>query len=498
MVQLESQIQETKRALYFMYDQRRQLKSEINRVHDPIAHRVPPEIASNIFGFCIPDERSTSKGILSLSKKEFATPLRLGAVCQYWRRIVWSTPQLWTFIQINLVASDMQASYDIVRQWLARSGRLPLLIHIDTPKRSPGHLSVIRSDVASGFPLIELINLHCDRWRQLSLSIPSTFFSLFCRESSSLSMLHTLRLECCSGSRGRFNIQNMKPGPEFISLTDFRVKAINVEWDNVREVELKTCQLQDCFELLKQATRLTHCTFHGVWHDEPGSSLLPVNYVLHPQLKVLSISCRDKILDPFFSKVTFPSLDVLSFDNYIGRDPSPIGSLISFFDRSNSRLTELHITEVDAKDDLVSLLEALPSLLKLEIVRKYGNYSPDDLLKCLAETSITSGSHENGTKMPFLPELEVFRYWTGSAFSFELIPGIFGPLSELHNPRRRPLNVLHIHLDHDMEDPNTYIDEEILPSILDIVEAGLNLKIVCRDSPKPDLIKASMEYHDMI
>ncbi|KAF8956442.1 hypothetical protein BDZ97DRAFT_187364 [Flammula alnicola] len=89
------------------------------QTHDPIIQWIPPEIASQIFTFCVPNSPYTTS-------KEKLAPLILGAVCKSWRAVAWSTPQLWIILSININHPDIAVKTELTKQCIARSGQLPL------------------------------------------------------------------------------------------------------------------------------------------------------------------------------------------------------------------------------------------------------------------------------------------------------------------------------------------------------------------------------------
>ena len=121
------------------------LKRKINRFHSPIVCQLPPDVTAIIFEFCLPDFTDYQMDRLSAVspftcftklKEDLSIPLSLGAICSYWREIAWSTPSLWSslFIHAPGVRDSSSSSHTmpsgIAREWLARSGQLPLSIRI--------------------------------------------------------------------------------------------------------------------------------------------------------------------------------------------------------------------------------------------------------------------------------------------------------------------------------------------------------------------------------
>ncbi|KDR86091.1 hypothetical protein GALMADRAFT_150403 [Galerina marginata CBS 339.88] len=494
---LESQILEAKRTLDDLIRQHQDLKTQKNRIHDPITSRMPPEVVSTIFEFCLPPTPCDSDHFLTPSK---GNPLKLGAVCRAWREIAWSTPRLWTVISVCVNAPGLAARCDLARGWLVRSGGLPLTIHIFTSISCSTDTLLTSPDTLH---FIKLINQHSNRWQRLDLSVPFPLVSEFCGDSNPVSIMRTLRidLERIRGIRsgGQFSMRNVKPHPTNVSLSSLRLKAVDIEWNNVTQAVVKDLQVDECFELLRRAPKLRRCKLASFSTYRPGQEQFPIpeNIIVHHQLRNLSLEfpVGSDAVSSICNKVSFPALLRLSctMDECI----VPTQSLVSFLKRSSCALEKLLIMDAsfDNDDMMIDLLQATPSLVRLDLLpHRWANYSPDRLFERLARTSIAKDEDNI-----FLPKLRFFRYHVEENISWDLVPGIFGSLHELDNPRRRPLESVWIHFDREVEngEPLRYIDKNTLPRLLSILEAGLDLD-VGYPTEDLDLIEESMKYHDMV
>ncbi|KAJ8090741.1 hypothetical protein PM082_018307 [Marasmius tenuissimus] len=83
------------------------------------SRRLPTEIWSEIFSFCIPDAR------LSVSKDQWnqagAVALTLSHVCTRWRNITYEFPALWSSVYVNLYALDRDV-IPLLEHYICRSG----------------------------------------------------------------------------------------------------------------------------------------------------------------------------------------------------------------------------------------------------------------------------------------------------------------------------------------------------------------------------------------
>ncbi|KDR86018.1 hypothetical protein GALMADRAFT_235209 [Galerina marginata CBS 339.88] len=496
---LESQILEAKRTLDELVSRYQGLKTQRNNIHDPVTSRIPPEIVSYIFQLCLPPLPSESDPLYTLGKEENSEPLKLGAVCRAWRKIAWATPRLWTVLRFCISAASLPARCDLAEQWLVRSGCLPLTFYIFTPIINDDRKLPPSPDIVNSF--IKLVNQYSSRWYQLRLTVPSSLLFLFCGDSTSDSTLRTLQIFPSdwneARSIGHFSLNNVKPSPANVFISAFAFNSVDIEWNHVTQVELGNLQLDECFELLKRAPKLNRCKFHNFSRSLPGEEQFPVpEYtIIHHQIRIFDLTypADSDVVSFFCDKVRFPALVVLScaFECFL-----PTESLVSFFKRSSCLIEQLSLDSVlfDDDDDIIVLLRAIPSLRRLELQPHiWSDYSPDHLFELLASTSIADDDEDT-----FLPGLRSFSYYEEQQdIRWNHVPKIYGPLCELDNPRRRPLNSVQIHLDRDeeREEPLKYIDKDVLPQLFSILEAGLDLTIGYPDEDL-DLIKASMKYHE--
>ena len=75
------------------------LKSDVNAAHDRVIGRLPIELISRVFRFCMPDDKpqplDRNLGDSTPWISCFLNPQHLpGSVSTQWREIAWSTPQM--------------------------------------------------------------------------------------------------------------------------------------------------------------------------------------------------------------------------------------------------------------------------------------------------------------------------------------------------------------------------------------------------------------------
>jgi hypothetical protein len=156
------------------------------------ARRLLPDVLQEIFYHCI----GQTYPILSATE----APMLLTRVCSLWRSVALSSPRIWTRLHIPLPGDPkmysrygtfrmnddqageirrqmfskmMQLRCRAVKDWLDRSGSLPLSLSISFPfgYESPTDNSDVEEDEVVD-PLFHTIRPFAPRWRHLALSMP--------------------------------------------------------------------------------------------------------------------------------------------------------------------------------------------------------------------------------------------------------------------------------------------------------------------------------------
>ncbi|KDR86092.1 hypothetical protein GALMADRAFT_150404 [Galerina marginata CBS 339.88] len=492
MKELEAQISDTRNALEALVARHRELQSEANRSHIPIVLRVP-EIASAIFQLCLPD------GLLEATFADrfpLAAPLTLGAVCRSWRQIAWSTPRLWSTISILLNPHKYPACSGLVKQWLARSGHLPLSVYMGTDLDND--IPTATDQVGMFHHLFDIINEYSGRWFYLNLEVPGWMISHFVGNLGGATTLHTLKLQRdhYPQTDGQFKLMAAKPAPSNLELCDFRLKDIEIEWGHITHVAAYSLNLEECIELMRRAPKLLQCRFGDVRRQEDYFTM-PNNSVIIPDLQILEFEAVHSEVNLFFDHLILPSLQHFAVDMDGERLPSE--SLASLLKRSACSLKHLAIYKTSFDDTQINeLLRATPSLRRLEMIPDHEqNYNGDSLFHLLATTSRVSQDDQNPAE-PFLPELQSIKFIHTAPVSWSLIPDIFGLISEIDDPHQRPLRKFQIIVDPAQDGsyllPVHIIDKKTICRILELMDAGISMQF--RYSRRDhDLLQLSMQHH---
>ncbi|KAF8888181.1 hypothetical protein CPB84DRAFT_1786404 [Gymnopilus junonius] len=470
-----------------MLDQHRELTTEMNRIHNPIVLRAPPEIASHIFQLCI--SRTNNESPESLNKL-VQSVLGLSAVCRDWRHIACSTPQLWTTVPICFGAIRLLEHHRTIQQWFNRSKALPISIYAYDSKikyleGTVGSFDAVDTyrDVAT---IVRTMSEHSYRWKRLDICIPSRYSPLFdTNVPYSLSSFRSLKLESSDSTyTARYRMKHLSPTD--VTLLCVPADSLAIKWNNVTRVDVTLINLDECFTLLQEASKLVHCRFSGILPSSELSSLL-VDPIIHPTVQYFELErpCLTETEDTgsIFERTAFPALRILKLS--MNEEYLPEESLSSFFSRSSCQLQELYIHNTGLESStFVTFLEKVPSsLAKLDISPTTNcDHSPEEFFKTLAQSRIRNEDAGNGQ---FLPNLEILKYQANpiKPFPWTLIPPVFGPVGQWWNLRRRPLDSFHIHFaQYNPPTRATYIDMSVIPSLLALKEIGVDLRIVSETS----------------
>ncbi|KAF8888170.1 hypothetical protein CPB84DRAFT_1826783 [Gymnopilus junonius] len=500
-IELESRITNTKQQLVAMekmfkemLDQHRELRTITNRVHNPIILRAPPEIASYIFQLCIPHDLTGNDSFESL-RNAVRGPLTLGAVCQDWRRIAWSTPQLWSTVSICLADWIGSSRIELIQEWLDRSKALPLSIYLydsldGALARAERSQPQDFEDYCSSITQVSnALNQHSHRWKDLDISIPSPYLALFSNVPQPSTTICSLKIWASDFfvRPAKFHMKNLSPSS--VSLESITFKSVVINWSNVTWVDISTIQMEACYRLLKLAPRLKYCKFFNI--IVPEYALERTSTIVHPFLEDFTFEQIEEELDFFFDCLAFPRLKRLAIET---REGLPVNMLLSFLRRSSCDLKEFCIRHTDiAIPDLITFVQEIPSLVKLDINPCNANFSPHELFRLLALPSSIREAEGSVKRLsvdphPLLPNLRSLRYTAdgNNAMPWDLVPQVFGLIPELSNPGRRPLRSLHIHLSEDRPPyPGTnQLSKNVVRALRTLRKAGMDIKIVTQKLSK--------------
>ncbi|KAF7299485.1 hypothetical protein MIND_00898600 [Mycena indigotica] len=176
--QLDAEIAQLQKQMDKFVDERRSIQSQIEGHQALLSpmRRIPVDLLQEIFVVCLPSERYCAMSA-------YEAPMLLGRVCSQWRTTAFSTPALWSSIHIaepwlngespaegyTRVSAMLAARLEAAKQWLDRSGSLPLSISLFL---GPTYGYYPHTLVPDPLPLLHLVLTYAKRWQTLYLHIP--------------------------------------------------------------------------------------------------------------------------------------------------------------------------------------------------------------------------------------------------------------------------------------------------------------------------------------
>ena len=459
------------------------LRRKVNRFRSPIVRQLPAEVTSIIFEFCLPD--FTDHPLSPDIKEDRSIPLSLGAICSYWRGIAWSTPSLWSSLVIRDPSKhNPHISTGIAQEWLARSGGLPLSIHI---------LSTFNNKTV--LALIDIINQYSNRWFNLDLYIPDSYYQRF-HSSDNQAVIHAPILKSIRfhrpthASESGLNFQLAScPRLERASLSYFPMDGSKIQWDNLTHLTLHSMFFADTFRILRKCPRLVFCEVSDFCsHHREQRIGRPVLSSIR-SLKLLIAHFVQ-----FFNNLIAPHLEEFNIQDPRYYVPIPrIEAVTSFLSRSACSLRSLSMMFTVAPqyfEGFMNLLQSMPSLTTLSLLSTTAllittpeEYHPRNILQLVSKVlSSQSTSHQQG----FLPNLEILEY-TGGLYLHSGNYDDLYPLPPTDNAGRGPLHLLKLNLHGTFRIP-----ENMISYISSLAERGVTVNVL---SSSEDILQSSIDYY---
>ncbi|KAF9555597.1 hypothetical protein CPC08DRAFT_124450 [Agrocybe pediades] len=264
--ELELEVQEAIERVNQLIADLKRAKTEVNYQPSSIVKDFPPEILSAIFESYVSDtvaSQIAGRGLYLDQKQIPPIPMTLTQVCNHWRSVALSTPQIWTTMAFDLRLCCKEEQTAFVRSWIARTRNFPLTVYIDFSYSStlesviPCLQAVASSSVqwhhfyASGLSetVMELLDQHIQRLpilETLGISFPYEF-------SSSDSMPTNLLLARCN------------PAPKSIKFYGHCPPGkIGIQWEAVTTMRVQQLDTDECISMVHSAPNLVMCIFEGI------------------------------------------------------------------------------------------------------------------------------------------------------------------------------------------------------------------------------------------
>ncbi|KAG6906776.1 hypothetical protein DXG01_012141 [Tephrocybe rancida] len=268
-------------ALHTTQDMREHVLKCLDSLRKAIAphRRLPDEILTLIFTFCIPnsisvplrppntDQTNWNWPLAQSSAWQTTEPWNLLAVSIRWRRLTLGTPTLWSNLTFRLKKMDHYTHrVALFNLLLGYSGaRTPLELHVIVDDCNPR----VAGDLEDKCVLKELVNPHAQRLRGLFLSLPAPVLDQFFTSSSPacFDLLEVVQIDYS----GRFSPSSgisrhvFADAPQLYRFTmtaKLPLSSIELPWDHLRDLHLCDTigNAKDCYHVLQRCPSLVSCT----------------------------------------------------------------------------------------------------------------------------------------------------------------------------------------------------------------------------------------------
>ncbi|KAJ6602836.1 hypothetical protein DFH09DRAFT_1355027 [Mycena vulgaris] len=341
ITELDSQINALQLSVQALSAERASCETLLDTYKYPLLH-LPNEIISEIFLNFLPSppERPPAVGPLS--------PSFLAQICRKWRDIAFSTPSMWSALQLNLDRRDLRGQQlYFLQTWLERSKDCLLSIALEC-SGAEFEDDIFENEMGIS-TFVKAIVRHCARWADMTLILPAADLRLVQGDMPQLRNLtfgpHK-ELDPDAPEAARVVAFDRAPNLTNVILsTCFSPFIFTFTWSQI--ITLAGCLYDDeTVEVLRHTTSLQDCTLRlCTFIKLTLHTMVPA--LLHlTSLKIVTHMnrCCDEATIHLLDSLTLPALQRLHFDeNILGIEPDlTIPSFMAFM----SRIRDLKLLEI--------------------------------------------------------------------------------------------------------------------------------------------------------
>ena len=489
MANLDLQISQVHSQLVQLSHKRLALNTKINQRHEPLIHRLPWSVSSQIFEDFVhqvhsdfdPKEASDSR-----HTRDWSPALFLSSICTTWRKIAFAASEIWRFINIPLLEDDPDVDFKIklLDECVERSCQRTLFIGVfqfqlyENPR-----FSELKRKLHILEPLLDVIKTIACRSEEIRLwGVPLFAQNLIIPTNAP--NLMTVRITDFIGGFLGDEDHYYGPSNEF-SLAGPLLKNLEfgygnslltfcqINWDTITTVTISAIHVEAAIDILRQAPCLTSCSF--IFEDIFKTDLDPLDTpIVNLTLEKLHIDffhCGLGFVKKFANSVTLPSLRELSLRT------SKLLHMIPLFERSQCQLQTLTLSLYLSipEDDVLALLGILPSVEHFALVTSIVNAAKPIITSKFFKglCFIPSSASTN----PLLPMLTSLSYTGKKDFTWPAFLKIFPPPGDVLETGR-PLSEVSLKL----KLPNAVIgDINVIAKLREIQQSKIKLVVTNLD-----------------
>jgi len=379
--------------------QRHDLYQLLN-VTTPMMSILPLDVFVEIFyAACIDD--------VELSKHP--SQFLIGSVCRAWRHVAWTTPGLWSKINIILSHKIYENQIYLLQEWLFRSGACLLDWNIKLAHSS--HKASWDPPVDFFFMIFQT----CHRWKSFEFFGPSKNLRLALSQTPNVQFPKLKCLDLLGATRSKEWAFRWPPILETLHLRKNRTSwNLQLDWTILTTLEVRS-YLKD---IVAHLPALNSVRTLGV--DLRGSSL-PMPFTNPPYqlpcLTNLQVTGGTSVVGPLLALLKVPVLETLIIEMMaVAANPDyPWNDdFIKMAEQSSFRLTTLYMdinikareANEDIEEHVLSVLAEIPSIEKFTFSCEHHNYYvlANSFIRHLCLSS------SNPSRPVHLPNLCYFEY----------------------------------------------------------------------------------------
>ncbi|KAJ7044792.1 hypothetical protein C8F04DRAFT_1069550 [Mycena alexandri] len=395
------------------------LQAQLDAVVYPVL-TLPPEITSEIFIQCLPDDRS----IDAVNTAE--APLLLTHICGVWRRIAISTPELWTMFWVDIFDRHLHLA-EIANTWLGRAGECPLTVMIARATRNMD-LDVIWQVLFQYSSRIRSLGLAVDG--KILRPIPGSSMTGYLMDFPILEKFSIAFFPFKAEEIDLVAILNNVPLLHEVTITKLSSSLVTLPTQQITKFTGKFYAVAQCLEALTLMPQLTECAFAVLHEDFVDCDPEPFT---HSHLQHLTLF-GTRQWDPTNRKVWARSMCVLAslrlpaLQTLEIRDVNDFDgpTLDSFLVRSSPPLRTLYILPL-APDDNTTALQVSPSFLALGLTDLAVSYPSPSFIRIFFHFFTTN------TCLPQLRSLALLKCRAEELDIVEILDRVAGPVTDRRN-----------------------------------------------------------------
>ena len=308
---------------------------------------LPPEILGEIFKYCLPMYSKDA------SNADIRATMLPSHICGYWRTVAIATSMLWSTVNMNVHAKNLESITALVATWFSRTRGYPLSFWLQGR-----HVQ----------PIIDAILPYCESWQHVDLHLPLSMIDSFAPAQGRLPRLESLKIRPLyyPYSSSTLLIRMFEEAPSLRHLElgyALSTHAIHLPLAQLTSCHL-ACSIGKCLELLQRLFTLQTLNVILEYSINSIPPAITLELPLLPLLVSLTVTSKSTPA-VFFDHLSLPVLrDFRFFEDKSAFTPIPFISLLS---RSSCALQNFYLWGPIDGGDLIECLQHMPSLLHLSI-----------------------------------------------------------------------------------------------------------------------------------